>query len=109
MRTETAEIQELYEMHDEESIRDFPTLVNGIREHVDRITEVCRIVQVLAPHSVLDVGCRYGLFGSMLRLGHGSVKRVVGVDISRQATLHAVGQMGYNASRCLDASEPFEL
>lgn len=109
MRTTTDEIRLLYEEHDEQAFPSFGTMVNGLREHVDRIYEVCRLVWDIAPASVLDVGCNKGLFGALIRWGHGSVKRVVGVDISRLSCTHAKERMGYDEVHAVNASEYFEL
>lgn len=108
MRTTTAEIRDLYELHDSDLFDDFPSLVNGIREHVDRIYTVCKIVKLEHPASVLDIGCNRGLFGSLIRLNHGSVKNVSGVDISGCSCRHAL-KMGYDHAYQLNASEPFNL
>jgi 2-polyprenyl-3-methyl-5-hydroxy-6-metoxy-1,4-benzoquinol methylase len=109
VRVTSESIQQLYEEHDFELYNSFPTLINGLREHVDRIHTVCSLVREIAPVSVLDVGCNRGLFGSLIRLGHGSVKRVVGIDISRLSCKHAKEQMGYDEAWCHNASELFLL
>ena len=109
MPTTSEGLRQLYEEHDAELYASFPALVNGLREHIDRIYKVCSLVQVLAPASLLDIGCNRGLFGSLVRLNGGPVKRVVGVDISRLSCAYAKEQMGYDETHQLDASAPFNL
>lgn len=109
MRVTTEAIQELYEQHDNELMVSFPSLVNGLREHVDRIHSVMDLIWNIKPASILDVGCNRGLFGALSRWSHGPVKRVVGVDISRVSCAYVREHMAYEEAVCLNASEPFQL
>lgn len=110
MRTTTADIQQLYEEHDAELYNDFPSLVNGLREHLDRVHHVTSLLKRLAPRTLLDVGCNRGLFGTMAKRSHDAVPlgRVVGIDISRMSAEHA-HRMGYDFVFVLNASEPFDI
>lgn len=109
MQVTTEGIQLLYEEHDAVMFPDFGLLLNGIREHIDRINTVCRLVHEVAPRSVLDIGCNRGLFGQLIRWNHQEKKFIVGVDISRLSYKYAKGVMGYDMTHTLNASEPFSL
>lgn len=72
-------------------------ILNGFREHVDRIHFVMATVKGLKPESVLDLACNIGVFGAMLRWNHGyAPKSVVGLDISPSNCEHAVRVMQYD-------------
>jgi 2-polyprenyl-3-methyl-5-hydroxy-6-metoxy-1,4-benzoquinol methylase len=105
VRVTTKDIQELYE--DQEW--NEKTLVNGLREHVDRLHHVMKLVWTIDPWSILDVGCNRGLFGQMVQWSHQRAKRIVGVDVSRLNCAHVVLHADYAEAHFLNASEPFEL
>lgn len=109
MRTTTDSIQALYEEHDGEMLPHFGNLINGLREHIDRLNAVCSLIWDLKPETLLDIGCNKGLFGALARWNHGPVQRVVGVDISRLSRRYAKEVMGYDDAYVLNASEPFDL
>jgi 2-polyprenyl-3-methyl-5-hydroxy-6-metoxy-1,4-benzoquinol methylase len=109
MRTTTAEIQQLYEEHDGELLASFPSLVNGIREHIDRIDHVAHLIKNANPEKILDIGCNRGLFGAMAKIPYRRLNKLVGVDISRLCCAYVTEHMGYDASVCVNASEPFDL
>jgi 2-polyprenyl-3-methyl-5-hydroxy-6-metoxy-1,4-benzoquinol methylase len=109
VRVVTEEIQQLYEEHDYSMLADYASLVNGIREHTDRIHKVCSLIKLIDPESLLDIGCNRGLFGGLARLNHVKLNRIVGIDISRLSCKFAKESMKYNRCYPLNASEPFDL
>lgn len=107
MRTTTDEIQQLYEDHGFGE-GAFHIFLNGMREHIDRLNHVSSLIWDLAPVSILDVACQRGHFGSLALWNHGTVKRLVGVDINRLALRDAT-TAGYHATHCVNVAEPFYL
>jgi 2-polyprenyl-3-methyl-5-hydroxy-6-metoxy-1,4-benzoquinol methylase len=78
-------------------------LANNLRENIDRFSFVAESVKTIAPESVLDVGCSWGQIGSLLRLNHGSVKHLTGIDWSETCCKYAREHSGYDDTYCFDA------
>lgn len=73
-------LQELYDEHGRGTDKEFAgRTINSIREHIDRLCEICRVVHSLAPESILDAPCATGLITALVTSPE---RRVVGLDIS---------------------------
>ena len=100
---------DLYEKHAAERLANESftrDMLNGLREHVDRIHYVMSTVRELAPESVLDIACNTGIFGAMMRWTHGAApKTVVGIDISPSCCEFVTRVMGYDRAVCVDVNQ----
>ena len=108
------EARELYNQHASGTHAEFTKLLlNGLREHIDRLAEISKTVYALHPQSVLDVPCNMGLITSLVSMYLNGPKRVVGVDVSDEYVRMAREYFNVNAIQAdmltYQPDEKFEL
>jgi len=103
-----AAIQKLYET-EYSGFDDYLYLLNGFREHADRLMYIMKMVHSLEAASLLDVGCNRGLFGALCNWNHRPFMRMVGVDIVPGLLQRAKETHGYDSAILLNVSDPFYL
>jgi 2-polyprenyl-3-methyl-5-hydroxy-6-metoxy-1,4-benzoquinol methylase len=103
------QLQELYELEYKPGHDDYLYVLNGFREHADRLCEVMKTVKRFRPRRVLDVGCNKGLIGALCNWNSQPIDALVGVDISPTMARIAQQVHGYNMVAVQDASKSFEL
>lgn len=103
------DIRAMYDAEYAEGVTDYAYLLNGFREHADRIAFVMKKVWKWQPKSLLDVGCQKGHFGALCNWTHRPLQRLVGVDISPLVGNIARTQHGYHEVHILNASSYFDL
>lgn len=88
----------------------FDIMLNGLREHMDRLDHVCSKIRELAPESILDMPCGWGWFGGLVRWQRGySPKTVVGVDVSDTIVDFCMKRMRYDHVLKYDLTTPLDL
>lgn len=88
----------------------FDVMLNGFREHVDRIHFVMELIHKLEPASILDMPCGWGIFGGLSRWTRGYAPDIVwGVDMSQQALEFAAARMQYDRTIRWDLTTPMRL
>lgn len=72
----------LYDEHAAGEVERFATLMNGVREHLDRFYHCVKWVRELRPRSLLDVACGYGHLTALYAFYLDGPERVLGLDVS---------------------------
>lgn len=91
-------LAEIYNEHGKGTMKTFiPSLLNALRENIDRFDEICKTVYGLKPESILDAPCNMGLISSLVSHCLNGPKRVVGIDISEPLVMIAKELFGIEA------------
>lgn len=101
------DIRNLYEA--EYRDRKYIDILNGFREHADRLKYVMEVCFHLKPQRVLDIACNTGLFGALISWNHRKPEVLWGVDISRDMCEVAEKVHGYGLVYNQDVSAYFDL